>query len=251
MQSQKNLAPMNRFQSAIVLVAVANVLLMLLFPPFLNNPLSLHAAKGFDGFYFFFSAAPGKSIHPELLTMEIFFVVANTLAAWLALSLENPRRKKTLTEADIAVGILAFAVVDFAIVGLFPPFEAYQSLVRAPPVGFDGFHFIFGDKMRRPIFAPMFYLECFLLAADLLTAWLALSGVSRRLSAGDRELLEIAHQLSSERLAAIEETMRREAEAPPMPEEAHLEIGRHGDRRQTPGDGSGPERRRRERRHHT
>jgi hypothetical protein len=249
------MTPMNRFQSAIVLVAAANIVLMLLFPPHLNNPLSLHAAKGFDGFYFVLSAAQGKTIHTELLTMEVFFVVANTLAAWLALSSEGKRRRRPLTETDIAAGILAFAVVDFAIVGLFPPFEAYQSMVRVPPVGFDGFHFILGGKMHRPIYAPMLYLECLLLAADFLVAWLVLSGVCRRLADVDEALLEIVHHLPPEKLAVVEEVIRRElaAEAPPPePVAVHVEIGRHGERRHhVDTKFPGPERRNGDRRHHS
>ncbi|HTY98441.1 MAG TPA: hypothetical protein VMB75_01300 [Rhodocyclaceae bacterium] len=258
---------MNNFQSAVILLAVVDALLMLLFPPYYNNPLSHYAPKGFDGFYFYFSAQSGKQVHTELLSIELLFLAANMLAAWLALNPSPRRRGRPFRGGEIAAGTLAFAVVDFAIVGLFPPFEPYQSLVRVPPVGFDGFHFLFGDKMHRPLYQPLLAMECYLLAANLLGAWLLLNVVRRRLSAEDRELLELAHHLPPEKLIAIEEAMRQEAEAAeaveavetaaaaaqaPAAAEAALErIGRHGDRRhgQNPGF-PGPERRHGERRKH-
>lgn len=245
---------MNKYQSAVVLLAAVNVLLMLLFPPYLNSPLGLFSPKGFDGFYFFFSVAPGKQVHNELLSIELLFLAANALAAWLALNRGPSGGRRPLAGADIAAGVFVFALVDFAIVGLFPPYEAYQSLVRVPPVGFDGFHFLLGDKGHRPIYGPLLTMECCLLAADLLAAWLLLTVLGRRLSAEDRELLELAHHLTPAKLVAIEETMRHEAEEeeePPAVEPAREEIGRHGDRRHGLDPRfPGPERRHGERRKH-
>lgn len=236
---------MNRFQLVIVVVAAVNILLMLLFPPYLNNPLGLLTPRGFDGFYFFFAAPPNHPIQTDLLSIEILFVFANALAAWLGLA-DNGSAP---SQAGITAGLVAFGVVDFAIVGLFPPFEAYQSMVRIPPVGFDGFYFIFGDKMHRPIFAPLLYLECILIAVDLLSAWLLLGIAGRQLSATDEELLEIAHHLPPEKLAALENAMRHQSHAPNDEEEA--QIGRHGDRRHHADPNySGPERRHGDRRHH-
>ncbi len=239
---------MNRFQLVIVVVAAVNILLMLLFPPLFNNPLGLLTPRGFDGFYFFFSAPPSHPIQTELLSMEILFVAANALTGWLALDGDGGgHRHAAASQQRITAGLMVFALIDFAIVGLFPPFEPYQSLVRVPPVGFDGFYFVFGDKMHRPIFTPLLYLECIVIAVDLLSVWLLLGVVGRRLSAADEELLAMAHHLPPERLAAIEQAMLRETEAPTIAKDA--EVGRHGDRRRGPDPNyRGPERRHGDRR---
>lgn len=233
---------MNRFQLVVVVIAAVNILLMLLFPPFLNDPIGLMVPKGFDGFYFFFAAAPGRQIHSVLLNIEVLFVLANALAAWLALA--SPRRLRPgpdRSQARITAGVALFGLVDFAVIGLFPPFEPYQSLVRVPPVGFEGFYFLLGDKMHRPIFTPLLYLEFILVAVNLLSAWLLLGIVGRRLTVVDEELLELAHHLPPEKLAVLEESLREEAKPAPPHEET---IGRHGDRRHHPDpDYHGAERR--------
>jgi hypothetical protein len=240
-------SPMNRFQLVVVVVAAVNVLLMLLFPPFLNNPIGLLSPRGFDGFYFFFSAPAGHPIQAELLTIEVLFVVANALTAWLVLADRGrPARRAASPEARLTAGVLAFGAANFALILLFPPFEAYQSLVRVPPVGFDGFYFAFGDKMHRPIFAPLLQLECILVAVDLLSAWLLLGVASRRLSESEERLLSIARNLSAEQRAALEESLVR---ATVEPQARRTEVGRGPDRRRGPDPAyQGPERRRGNRR---
>jgi len=76
---------MNKYQRVVVIVAAVNIALMLLFPPFLDNPIRRGTMPSFEGFYPLISALGAKRIHNELLTLQIMFVVINGLIAWLVL----------------------------------------------------------------------------------------------------------------------------------------------------------------------
>jgi hypothetical protein len=200
---------MNRYQKLVIFVAAVNILLILLFPPFLDSPITRGTVKSFDGFYFYFMAPPGHAVHADLLTIEIVFVLANTLAAWLMFNCAAARQYR-LTMADLGGGIVLFGVANFALISLFPPFEPYSSLARAQVPAFDGFHFLFGDKMHRNIHLPMFYLECVVIAVNLLVIWLMLSLVQRELSGADRELVALAHHLRPDQEEQLIEALRQE-----------------------------------------
>lgn len=203
---------MNRYQKVVAIVAAVNVLLMLLFPPFLDNPMERWTARSFEGFYFLFMAPPGRSVYKDLLTIEVVFVLANALTAWLALN-SKPGSRYRLATADIAGGLILFGTANLAIIGLFPPFEPYSSLVRTVQSGFDGFYFLFGDKKQRNIFMPMIYLECIVVAVNLLVAWLMLNIVSRGMTTVDEELVELAHRLQPAQEQELVEALRHEIEA--------------------------------------
>lgn len=240
---------MNRYQNIVVIVAAGTLLLMLLFPPFLDNPMALGAPKSFESFYFVFMAPAGTRIYNELLTVEIIFVLVNALTAWLVLN-RGHGRDINVSDRAAAKGLLLFALVDFAVIGLFPPFQPYQSLVRALPDGFDGFYFAFGDKRHREIFLPLLYLELILVSIDLLVVWLLFGLLRRSISAVDAQLIAAVHHLPAREAEAIIEAIEAEAAHVPehpvadQPPPEHHELGRGGDRRhhQDP-DYHGPERR--------
>ena len=72
---------MNKYQRLIIIVAAMNVLLMLLFPPFANQPLAKGMIPGLQGFYPVFMQFGKQPVFSELLTLELMFVAINTLTA--------------------------------------------------------------------------------------------------------------------------------------------------------------------------
>lgn len=239
---------MNKYQKAIVTIAAFNILLMLLFPPFVDNPLLRGIPRGFESFYFLPMAPAGRLIHSQLLTIEIAFVLANALAAWLALN-RRPGEDGQMSDSAVWRGLAAFALSNVAIIGLFPPFGPYSSLVRVPEWGFDGFYFAFGDKRHRQLFVPFLYLEGILVGINLLVAQLVFGLLNRSVSPADQALIDIVHHTPPQKVDALVQALQ--ADAPPAVPHPH-HLGRHEDRRHHPDpDYPGPERRSgQERRHH-
>jgi hypothetical protein len=231
---------MNRYQKTVATVAAFNILLMLLFPPFLDNPMGRLTPRSFESFYLVFAPPAGRIVYRPLLTIEIVFVLANALAAWLALN-ARPGTREHFSDASVARGLAWFAVADFALIGLFPPFEPYSSLLRIQQGGFDAFYFLFGDKWQRPVFVPLLHFEITLVAIDLLVVWLVFGLLRRRDSAADEDLPATVTRLPQERVESMLRSLEAEAAQDMMPR--HV-ISRGEDRRhwQNPGY-KGPERR--------
>jgi hypothetical protein len=230
---------MNRHQNAVALIAVFNLLLMMLFPPFLDLPIQRDAFRSFESFYFLLLAPPGRVVHQELLTIEVLFVIANALAAWLFLNTRNGAELH-LSDADALRGIALFGLANIALILLFPPFQPYPSVVRVPPQGFDGFFFIFGDKRSRSFFIPFLYLELILVAINLLVTWLVFGLLRNSVSSEEHHVIEELHHIPPEKANAI--LHKIEEEAHPQPPEP--QFGRREDRRKRKDPNyRGPERR--------
>lgn len=237
---------MNRHQKAIAAMAAFNLLLLMLFPPYLDSPLQRGVMRSFESFYFLLMAPPGRIIHQELLTIEIFFVIANALAAWLVLNTRDGAELR-LTEARATSGLMIFGAVNLAVILAFPPFQPYPSMVRVPPEGFDGFYFVFGDKRSRDFFMPFLYLEMILVAVNLLVAWLIFGLLHNSVTTEDQHLIEELHHIAPEKANAIVHEI--EAEAHPQPPRHQLGRKEERRKRQDPRY-RGPERRSgRDRRH--
>lgn len=220
---------MNKYQRIVVIVAAVNVALMLLFPPFLDNPMRRGVLPSFEGFYPLLTTYGVKRIHNELLTMEVMFVVINGLIAWLLLDRKTAKGEVPEFRYMRAVGL--FAGINLALLLAFPPFESYSSLVKQAAPVFDGFYFFAGDKRHRNIFIPLLYLEITLVVINALTVWLLFNTLRRSELLAREKILELARTLPPKELAEISKTLGYKA----IPiEEAHA----HG-----PHLGSGPDRR--------
>ena len=238
---------MNRHQNAIAVIAVLNLLLLMLFPPFLDQPIQRGAFRSFESFYFLLMAPPGRVIHQELLTIEVLFVIANALAAWLALNTKDGAELR-LSDTDALRGLTLFGSANIAVILLFPPFQPYQSLVRVPPDGFDGFFFAFGDKRNRSFFVPFLYLELILVTINLLITWLIFGLLRNSVSNEEHHVIEELHHIPPEKANAILHEIEEEAH-PRLP--SH-QLGRKEDRRKRQDPRyRGPERRRGHDRRHT
>lgn len=236
---------MNKYQRIVVIVAAVNIGLMLLFPPFLDNPLRRGVIPSFEGFYPLISALGAKRIHTELLTLQIMFVVINGLLAWLLL--DRPVVKGAQPEFRYMRAIGLFLLGNLALLFTFPPFESFPSMVKYEAPYFDGFYFLLGDKRLRNFFIPLLYLEVTLVVANALIVWLLFNGVRRADLFAKERILELAQALPPEQLAEVSKTLGYKAIHPvPDGEEHHdPKLGTGPDRRKRRDPSyRGPERRR-------
>jgi len=71
-------------QNAVLVFTGANLVLVLLFPPFESVfALTKAAIPSFEGFYFIFDRRPAHAIVTTLLYLEAFFILANGGLFWL------------------------------------------------------------------------------------------------------------------------------------------------------------------------
>ncbi|MEZ5614182.1 MAG: hypothetical protein R3E35_03070 [Rhodocyclaceae bacterium] len=203
---------MNKYQRVVIIVAAANILLMLLFPPFLDNPIRRGMLPSFEGFYPLVTTFGAKRIHNELLTLQIMFVVINALVAWLLLD--------RATTAGEAHGFRYTRAISFFLAGnlvlllAFPPFESYASMAKYDAPGFDSFYFILGNRPGRGIFIPLLYLEILLVVINVLAVWLAFNAVRRAEVFAKERVLELAQALPPEQLAEVSKTLGYKAIQP-------------------------------------
>jgi hypothetical protein len=217
---------MNQYQKVIVVVAALNVLLLLLFPPVLDTSILRHASHSFDSFSPIFLIWGTRQIYWDLLAIEIIFVVTNALAGWLVMQHSGERSEHRL---NVSQGLLIFGAVDVALVFCFPPFEQYSSLIRFEMPRFDGFYFLLGDKMQRHFFIPLLYLECMVIAVDLLVLYLMFGIIRRNLPADDARLLNLAHALPPEKLSELSAAMAVEVEVLRQGHQTAATNRRHSD----------------------
>jgi hypothetical protein len=217
-----------------------NILLMFLFPPFLDNPIRRGALPSFDSFYPLMAAYGVRRIHSELLTLQIMFVVINGLIAWLLLDRGNV--KSDIPEFRYTRAIGLFVIANLAVILLFPPFESYSSLTKYQSSSFDSFYFVFGDKRHRNIFIPILYLEVTLIVINALIVWLLFNTVRREELAAKDKILELARALPTEDLAEISTALRNEYTPAEVPQQLHYGARPDRRKRQDPRY-RGPERR--------
>jgi hypothetical protein len=159
----------NVSQGAVLLLAVLNVVLILLFPPFDSVSIG-RGVNTLDAFYFVFDRQYNKVVNTDLLYMELIWVMLNASIAWLLL--RGFDHSKALMTRRTAV--LLFAAANLLLVLLFPPFENYASATRLTGTYFDGFHFVFGDKWQRRFYVPLLYIEVLWLLINSSVLWLVL-----------------------------------------------------------------------------
>jgi hypothetical protein len=162
---------MNRFQLTVLIAALADLALLLLFPPFNNQSMLRAGPASFDAFYPAFDAPVNATLNSGLLYLEIFSVLINAVLAWLLLqgTPQQPSRPRVRWQ-----NVLQWLVVaDLLLILLFPPFETQ------PDRAFEGFRFALSGNVQRGIFLPFLLLELFLLALNAAALWLAFGLVAR------------------------------------------------------------------------
>lgn len=219
---------MNKYQRLVIIVAAINILVMTLFPPFNSQPLAKGMLPSFDGFYPLFSQLGNKLLYKELLTLQLMFVAVNTLTAWLVL--QTKKHHDDIPVFSFMQGIGWFLAVNLAVIFAFPPFEPYQSLVRADGSNFDSFYFIFGDRSKRPFFVPLLYLECVFVVINALTFLLLFNAVKRSDEAIRHKIMQLTEDLPDETLLEIRAAIQHKVEEH-QTQEHKTAPGRGADRR--------------------
>ena len=163
---------MNSHQKKLLAALAANVLLVLLFPPFDSLSIGLGGAARsgatFDAFYFVFDRQYNKVVNTSLLFLELAWLMVNGTLGWLLL--RNYNASKAMMSARNAT--ISFAAVNIAVMILLPPFENYASALRISGTYFDGFYLLFGDKWQRRFYVPLLYLEIFWVLLNSALIWL-------------------------------------------------------------------------------
>ena len=158
---------MNPSRRILLIIAAANITLMLLFPPY-DSIVIGRGAPSLDAFYFVFDRQYNKVVNTDLLFLQLIWVLLNVLFAWLLLGDKAPGKRL----ATRRTGTLLFVIANLALILLFPPFENYASSSRFSGTYFDGFYFLFGDKWQRQIYVPLLYLEVLWVCINGALLWL-------------------------------------------------------------------------------
>jgi hypothetical protein len=163
---------MNTAQKYAMLVAVANLVLVLLFPPYDYVSMLLGNVATFDGFYFVFSSEPHRVINASFLALEIIVVLTNGSIAWLILRTSPTPAAKRPAGNPRQRAVLGLVAINLILVLLFPPFENFSAITKAALPTFEGFYFVFGDNPMRQIVTSILYIEVALILVNGALLWL-------------------------------------------------------------------------------
>jgi len=160
---------MNSSQRTIIIVAAINLALMLLFPPHDSLSPWRGGIPTLDGFYFVFARHYNTQTNGDLLTLEILWLLINAAFAWLLLQNVRPPGEGIMCRR---AAVIVLVVANLAVVLLFSPFENYASTTRMSGTWFDGFYFVFGDKLHRRFYLPLLYIEVLWVLINGALLWL-------------------------------------------------------------------------------
>ena len=150
---------MNRLQWITLGLAVFNLLMVYLFPPFDYVSQSRAGVATFDGFAWAFDDRPNYVVNNSFLQLEYFVVLLNAAIAWLLLR-DRPIRAASEKKSIDWPRVVMFGVgINLMLVLLFPPMENYYAVSKSALPSFDGFYFLFGDHGARAIVPQMLYVE--------------------------------------------------------------------------------------------
>jgi hypothetical protein len=184
----------NRYQKIALGLVAANLLLVLLFPPFDQHSIAGSQAPAFIGFHFVLTPLPYSEVNSAVLLLVIFVILANAGIA-LLLMRESPSPAGKVG-GRYQNAVLVLVGVNLVLVLLFPPFESVFALTNAALPTFEGFYFIFHQQPNHTIVITLLYLEVLFILANGALLWLVFR---RRQSAS----------LSPEQAVALAAQLRR------------------------------------------
>lgn len=161
---------MNRNQAIALAVAAANIVLIMLFPPFDSYSIAKTQIPVFGGFYFYPHRTQYMIVNTSLLFLELFIVLINAGIAWLLLmekKVQVTRRRFGLQNATLLV-----VAVNLVVIVLFPPFESVFAMSKASIPTFEGFYFIFARQNNHVIVTAILYLEVIFMLINGAIFWL-------------------------------------------------------------------------------
>jgi len=162
---------MNRSQKVALLIAAANLIVLLLFPPFDQYSIAISKVPIFAGFNFAFLPLPYTKINSSVLMLEVIVLLVNAAIAWLLLS-DRPPGKRRGWRIGFQNAVLVVTAVNLLVVLLFPPFESVFAITNAALPNFEGFYFIFSRKPSHTIVTTVLYLEVIFILVNGGLFWL-------------------------------------------------------------------------------
>lgn len=160
---------MNQRQKSTLLIATANIVLMLLFPPFDAYSIANSSIPIFAGFHFAFGKGGNEAVNSSVLFLEVTVVLINAGIAWLLL---QDRKMDARRKANYQNATLLGVAVNLVIILLFPPFENHGSITHAILPSFEGFYFIFSSHAQQVIVTPLLYIEAIFVLVNGALLWL-------------------------------------------------------------------------------
>lgn len=163
---------MNNAQRIALLLAVANLALALVFPPYDYVSLLLGNVATFDGFHFVFAAHPNSVVNANLLALELIVILINACIAFLLLRTPPERQLRQPGGNRRQRAVLILVAINLVLILLFPPFENFSAISKAALPTFEGFYFVFGDNSLRQIVSSILYIEVALIVINGALLWL-------------------------------------------------------------------------------
>lgn len=163
---------MNYAQRIALAIAVANLLLLLIFPPYDYLSLDRGNIPTFDGFYFAFGPHLNRIVNANFLVLEIIVVLINAGIAVLLLRNPAVRQRQRVGGNRRQKAVLALVAINLVLMLLFPPFEYFSAITKAALPTFEGFYFLFGDNSQRQLVTPILYIEVALVLINGGLLWL-------------------------------------------------------------------------------
>jgi hypothetical protein len=152
---------MSRQQRTTLLLAAANLALVLLFPPYDYLSLVRGNVPTFAGFDWVLGPHHNQALNTNFLSLEIIVILVNAGIAWLLVS--KPPKVLPKKSQRLQRGVLWLMAINLTLMLLFPPFENYTAISRAILPSFEGFYFVFADNSQRQLVAPILTIEIVLL----------------------------------------------------------------------------------------
>jgi len=173
-------------------LAAANLLLILLFPPYDQYSIASSRVPVFAGFNFALAAPPYSKINTAVLTLEATVVLINACIVWLLLrDSATPKRRLSFQNTT-----LIFTGVNLVLMLLFPPFESVFALTNATLPTFEGFYFIFSQKPSHVIVTTLLYIEMIFILVNGAVFWLIFKP-------------KTGQELAAQQLYALADAMRK------------------------------------------
>ena len=176
---------MNNAQRIALAVAVANLALLLLFPPYDYISLQRGNVPTFDGFFFAFGSPQNHVLNANFLALEIIVVLINAYIAMLLLRKPAMRERQRPGGNSQQRAVLALVAVNLVLILLFPPFEFFSAISRSALPSFEGFYFLFGDNSQRQLVMPILYIEVALVIINGGLLWLLFKDKENKMASAD------------------------------------------------------------------
>lgn len=189
---------MNRKQKIALWLGVANLAVILLFPPFDSFSSTDTKAIIFAGFHFVFARGSNETINTDVLFLENVVLLVNVAIAWLLLR-DTGHVLGTKRHFNYQNAILLVVAANLTVILLFPPFEYFYAVTSALLPTFQGFYFIFSAGPMLTIVTPILYLEVIFVLFNGAVLWL-LFRKDKAMELSPQEAMQLMRELSGKSL---------------------------------------------------